>query len=204
MSSKPNSKPSAEAIDGVTNPQGLLMGAFSLAFLGAVPVTTYLTKPGGAFESVLQAYLRVLLPGAATVSSDRLIPAMTAVYAFFTFAATGAFSAAGVAAAHEEGMDMNSPRSQVNNLRGLPLRLRSAHYNLMEMFPGFAVTAALAQAIAPGNQQLINLLGLHVVSKTTLYYGSYLLNIAPTRTLAHVLATGSIINVAYLLAMGAK
>ena len=84
------------------------MGAFSLAFLGAVPVTTYLTKPGGAFESVLQAYLRVLLPGAATVSSDRLIPAMTAVYAFFTFAATGAFSAAGVAAAHEEGMDMNS------------------------------------------------------------------------------------------------
>lgn len=89
-------------------------------------------------------------------------------------------------------------------MTGLPLRLRSAHYNLMEMFPGFALTAALAQALAPGNQQLINLLGLHVLAKTLLFYPAYLLNIAPPRSLAHMLATGSVINVAYKLALGAR
>lgn len=48
---------------------------------------------------------------------------------------------------------------------GLPLRLYSAHYHLMEMFPGWAVVAALAQGIAPHDQGVVNLLGLHVVAK---------------------------------------
>lgn len=87
---------------------------------------------------------------------------------------------------------------------GLPLRLRSAHYNLMEMFPGFALAAALAQTSAPGNQQIINLLGLHVMAKVLLYYPAYLLDIAPPRSLAHMIATGSVINVAYRIALGAR
>lgn len=82
--------------------------------------------------------------------------------------------------------------------------MHSAHYNMMEMFPGFALAAGLSQALAPGNQQLINLLGLHVLAKVFLYYPMYLLNIAPPRTLAHMLATGSVINVCYRLALGAK
>lgn len=35
----------------------------------------------------------------------------------------------------------------------------------MEMFPGWAVVAALAQGIAPHDQGVVNLLGLHVVVK---------------------------------------
>lgn len=35
----------------------------------------------------------------------------------------------------------------------------------MEMFPGWAVVAALAQGIAPEDQGVVNLLGLHVVAK---------------------------------------
>lgn len=35
-----------------------------------------------------------------------------------------------------EGMDNNHPRKHVHQLEGLPLRLRSAHYALLENFPG--------------------------------------------------------------------
>lgn len=96
------------------------------------------------------------------------------------------------------------PRASVNNLSGLPLRLRSAHYNLLEMFPGFALAAALAYVSAPKNQQLINLLGLHVLLKSFVFYPAYLLNVAPLRSLAHLGATASVINVAWQLATGAK
>ena len=85
-----------------------------------------------------------------------------------TYAFSGAGSAAGVAASTEKGRDNLYPRKQTQALEGLPLRLHSAHYNLMEMFPGFALSAALAQSMAPGDQTLINLLGLHVLSKVFL------------------------------------
>lgn len=74
----------------------------------------------------------------------------------------------------------------------------------MEMFPGFALSAALAQILAPENQHLINLLGLHVLLKSFVYYPAYLLDIAPLRSLCHLGATASVINVAWQLAMGAK
>ena len=35
-----------------------------------------------------------------------------------------------------EGLDNDHPRKHVHQLEGLPLRLRSAHYALMENFPG--------------------------------------------------------------------
>ena len=96
------------------------------------------------------------------------------------------------------------PRKDVHLLTGLPLRMRSAHYNLMEMFPGFALATGLTQALAPTNQQLINLLGLHVLLKVFVFYPCYLLNVAPLRTASHVFATGSVINVCWQLATGAK
>jgi hypothetical protein len=69
---------------------------------------------------------------------------------------------------------------------------------------GFALAAALAQVSAPTDQNLINLLGLHVLLKSFVYYPAYLLDIAPVRSLAHLGATASVINVAWLLALGVK
>jgi hypothetical protein len=97
-----------ESIDGVANPQGLLLGAITFGFLGAVPLTSYFTGPNSAFESVVHAFYRVLLPNSANIPADRVIPALATIYTFWTFAATGALSAAGVNAAYKEGMDMNS------------------------------------------------------------------------------------------------
>lgn len=71
-----------------------------------------------------------------SITSGRAIPALSALYLFWTFGASGALSAAGQAMAREDGLDKNHPRKYANDLDGLPLRLRSAHYALMENFPG--------------------------------------------------------------------
>lgn len=73
----------------------------------------------------------------------------------------------------------------------------------MEMFPAFALVAAMSQTLAPANQQIINLLGLHVILKTLVFYPAYIANIAPVRSFSHLFAIASVINVVYKLAMGA-
>ena len=215
------------------NPSGIFTLGAAVAFLIAVPITTYITAPGGVLQSFVETAVRIV-PGTADIPNNRIVPALSALYIFMTFGVTGAASGAGQAMAREGGLDDNrklnpsdlfphsaclmkvskviptpgltppDPRKDIHNLRGLPLRMRSAHYNLMEMFPGFALAAALTQSLAPGNQQLINLLGLHVLVKCFLYYPCYLLNIAPLRATSHVFATGSVINVCWHLATGAK
>jgi hypothetical protein len=72
----------------------------------------------------------------AAITSGRAIPALSAIYLFWTFGASGAISAAGQAMSREEGLDNDHPRKHIQNLEGFPLRLRSAHYALMENFPG--------------------------------------------------------------------
>lgn len=103
----------------------------------------------------------------------------------------------------EEGLDNIEPRKHIHNLEGLPLRLRSAHYGLLENFAPFALAAALAQLLAPNDRQIINLLGYHVLAKLFLYYPAYIFNVAPLRTMAHVSSIGAMINVLWRLAAGA-
>lgn len=182
------------------NPSGAAISGFAAAYVAGVPITSTITKADGLFHGLLQRVLEVF-PGG--VAPGRTIPALTAIYVFWTFGASGAISAAGQAMGRREGLDNNTPRKHVHTLDGLPLRMRSAHYGLLENFAGFAVAAALAQSLAPADTQIANLLGLHVLLKTGLYYVSYLADVAPPRTLSHVLATSAVINVCWRLANGA-
>ncbi|KAL7777003.1 hypothetical protein CFE70_007424 [Pyrenophora teres f. teres 0-1] len=98
---------------------------------------TYLTKPDSVMQSLVHAIIK-LLPGvdAASITSGRAIPALSAIYLFWTFGASGAISVAGQAMSRREGLDTDHPRKHVHALEGLPLRMRSAHYALLENFPG--------------------------------------------------------------------
>lgn len=132
-----------------------------------------MAQPNGILEKAVNGVCSsVAFLGTAgansTVTQGGKIAALSTLYITMTYAFSGAASAAGVEAGTKEGRDNNHPRKQTQDLTGLPLRLHSAHYNLMEMFPGFALSAALAQTMAPGDQTLINLLGLHVLSKVFL------------------------------------
>lgn len=151
------------------NPSGLLLTGFSALFLAAIPLTSYITQPNSIFEKSLNGLtstLTHLIPSSSPTSSTNKIATLATLYLTVTYALSGAASAAGINSAYAEGRDNNYPRKQVVGLKeGLPLRLYSAHYHLMEMFPGWAVVAALAQGIAPRDQGVVNLLGLHVVVK---------------------------------------
>lgn len=103
----------------------------------------------------------------------------------------------------EAGLDNLSPRAHIHKLRGLPLKLRSAHYGLVENFAGYALAAALAVASGRADQRIVNLLGLHVLLKVFVYYGAYLTDVAPARTFSHVLATSAVVDVLWRLARGA-
>lgn len=151
------------------NPSGLLLTGFSALFLAAIPLTSYITQPNSILEKSLNGLtstLTHLIPSSSPTSSTNKIATLATLYLTVTYALSGAASAAGINSAYAEGRDNNYPRKQVVGLKeGLPLRLYSAHYHLMEMFPGWAVVAALAQGIAPRDQGVVNLLGLHVVVK---------------------------------------
>lgn len=152
------------------NPKGLALAGIGPLFIAAIPVTGWMATPNGILEKAVNGVAHSVTWLGTAGSSSRVaqtgkIAALGTLYMAVTYAFSGAGSAAGVAASDEEGRDNKEPRKQVANLKGLPLRLYSAHYNLMEMFPGFALTAALAQAMAPADQSLINLLGLHVLAK---------------------------------------
>lgn len=146
------------------------MAAAGPVFLAMVPVTSWISQPGGFLEKGINGViggvgLLASAGASSAIAQSGKIAALAALYATVTYALTGAASAAGQAAGTEGGRDNNHPRKATQNLTGLPLRLYSAHYNLVEMFPGWAIAAALSQAIAPGDQHIINLLGLHVISK---------------------------------------
>lgn len=155
----------------------------------------------GVLSSLVDGTAR-LVPGYQP-GSGRIIPAMSALYIFWTFGASGAGSVAGQAMGREGGLDNDEPRKHVNNLRGLPLRLRSAHLGLLENFPAWALAAALAQLMAPNNREIVNLLGLNVIAKLFVFYPMYLLGIAGPRSLSHLSATAAVINVCLRLASGA-
>nr|OQO13203.1 hypothetical protein B0A51_16275 [Rachicladosporium sp. CCFEE 5018] len=191
--------------DGVVNPAGLQMAAFGGVFLAAIPLTSWISSPGGVLEKAVNGVCHsVVYLGTAgrtsAIAQTSKIAALSTLYVAMTYAISGAGSAAGIAAGNEDGRDNKEPRKQVANLRGLPLRLHSAHYNMMEMFPGFAIGAALSAALAPTDQGLVNLLGLHVLAKVFVHYPAYLLGYDQPRTLAHIIATASVINVSLRLA----
>ncbi|USP80451.1 hypothetical protein yc1106_07725 [Curvularia clavata] len=191
----------AAADDGIVNPSGAMVMAAAPMYIALVPVTSYLTAPESICQSLVHALIK-LLPGisATSITSGRAIPALSALYLFWTFGASGAISAAGQAMGRREGLDNEHPRRYVHELQGLPLRLRSAHYALMENFPAFALAAALAQIMAPNDAQIVNLLGFHVMAKLMVHYPSYVSNLALPRTFAHLSATAALVNVCWRLA----
>ena len=72
----------------------------------------------------------------------------------------------------------------------------------MEIFPAFALSAGLVTTLAPANQQLVNLLGLHVLVKLFVFWPSYLADIDALRGPAHLLSIGSLVTVAWKLTFG--
>lgn len=92
------------------NPKGLLSAGVGVIFIAAVPLTSFLTQPGGLVEKAVYGSMRTLAwagtAGATSaISQKSMIPALSALYIAMTYALTGAASAAGVGSAYKEGRD---------------------------------------------------------------------------------------------------
>jgi hypothetical protein len=85
------------------------MAAAGPMFLAIIPVTNAVTAPNSFVQKAVENLLSVI-PGSSSIPKDRVIPALSAFYIFWTFAATGAASAAGLAASKKEGLDNNRMR----------------------------------------------------------------------------------------------
>lgn len=138
-----------------------------------VPLTSIIARRNGLLETLVNILCKsvVLISSAGRVtqvSQTSKIAAMSCFYLTVAYGFTSANAAAGSEAGHVEGRDNLSPRLQNHKLRGLPLRLQSAHQHMLEIFPLFAIGAALTQVMVPGDQGLINLLGLHVLTRVFL------------------------------------
>lgn len=72
----------------------------------------------------------------------------------------------------------------------------------MEIFPAFALIAGLVATMAPKDQQLINLLGLHVLVKLGVFWPSYLADLDGPRGLGHLLSIGALVAAGYKLTLG--
>ncbi|KAJ1337250.1 MAPEG family protein [Microdochium nivale] len=190
---------------GILNPAGAPIAISGLAYVGFIPVTTYLAR-NESVQNLIKA-LAGLIPGFSASSattagaySPGIIPALSAIYALWTFGGSGALSATGQAIGRDAQFDNNHPRQHVGELRGFPLRLRSAHYNLLENFTPWALAAALSQVLAPGDPEIVSLLGVHVLLKLGVFYPSYLLNQSLPRSVSHLMANAAFINVLVRLA----
>ncbi|KAK8108976.1 hypothetical protein PG984_014777 [Apiospora sp. TS-2023a] len=183
-----------------------------LAYLGLIPVTDYVARTG-ALQYLVRTTVS-LLPGCASIVANNssngtsvaapgMIPALAALYLFVSHGATGALSGAGQMMARREGLDLSHSRRHLNQLQGFPLRLYSAHQNLMENFPAWALGAALTQALRPDDAHLVSLLGLHVLAKVFVYYPAYLADVPQLRGPTHLFANAAAINVCWKLATAA-
>ncbi|KAJ8612777.1 hypothetical protein MRB53_037248 [Persea americana] len=190
--------------DGVKNPKGLWTVGFGPVFIAAVPLVSFISQPNG----VLTTAVNGLIGGVglfATAGKTSIVPqsgkvaALSSLFLIATYAFGGAFSAAAIDSGNEDGRDNSYPRKQTDSLTGLPLRLYSTAAHTIENFGAFGLAAALTQAIAPGDQQLINLLGLHVFTKLFVYGPTYIFNVGPARTISHIIATSAVTAVALKL-----
>lgn len=156
------------------NPKGLWITSAVVLYIAGIPLTTLLARNSlvhHAVSTLSSSIVTIASVGAHTSPSTptSTIAALSTLYATVTFALSGVASVAGVDAAHAGGRDNLLPRAQERDLKGLPLRLKSAHLHLLEMFGGYvlAVVLALGQGSQP-EPVVVNLLGMHVIAKVFL------------------------------------
>jgi len=155
------------------NPTALRPSPFvPLVFIASIPITSFLTAPGGIAETLVNGTINALF--FRTVAPAGKLAALSTLYFIGTYVFAAAGSVSGLASGHKDGRSNAQPRAHISELTGLPLRLYSAHVHMMEHLAGFALMAGLAAGRTPSADPLANtlagrevvaLLGMHVLLK---------------------------------------
>ncbi|KAG8830066.1 hypothetical protein FRC17_005519 [Serendipita sp. 399] len=183
-------------------------------FLGFVPVAEYVArlrltthvfnKGLGTFTWAMAGFsTRQLGTAGMGVAADKKVLALGLFYAVVTFVSTTALSITGQTIGRPGGYQNYQPRKGKPELSGMAHRMVAAHQNALENFPIFALTVALVHFTAPTNDHLIELVALHVFSRSFIYLPAYVLGIDVARTAAHLISLGAAIRALTLVALSA-
>ncbi|KAJ7101464.1 hypothetical protein B0H15DRAFT_816189 [Mycena belliarum] len=172
---------------------------FPLATLGSylsqIPVLAYLAAPGGLGARLVTPLLsRALVRvshGAATLenSPQKAIVLLTGFYLASVYIGSAVLSTYGQLLGNKGGYKNKEPRFNKRSLpSGLPHRMVATHEALYDIFPAYAVTAALLASTLTTNSSSvpINALALHVFLKVAVFPAAYLLDIDPLRSASHM------------------
>ncbi|KAJ7807377.1 hypothetical protein B0H14DRAFT_2609777 [Mycena olivaceomarginata] len=170
--------------------------------LSALPILSYLAAPSGLgarlLTPVISSALRILSDDTSTVENNpqKAIVLLTAFYLFTVYMASVMLSNMGQLLGNKAGYKNKEPRFNKRNIpNGLPHRMIATHEALCDIFPAYAVTAALiATSITPKSSSTsINALVLHVFLKVAVYSPAYLLDIDVVRTYSHMCAVAALL-----------
>ncbi|KAJ7758034.1 hypothetical protein B0H16DRAFT_1689477 [Mycena metata] len=167
----------------------------SLGYLFSIPILVALSAPSGIAAKFLTPLLAVALRkvshGATTLedSPQKAIVLLTGFYVVLVHIFSGIMSATGQLLGNETGYKNKEPRANKRGIStGLPHRMIATHEALYDIFPAYAVTAALVAVSLTSKSSTvpINGLVLHVFFKIVVYSPAYLFDADIVRSYSHL------------------
>ncbi|KAJ7126178.1 hypothetical protein C8R44DRAFT_980030 [Mycena epipterygia] len=178
-------------------------GLIFVSYLSPIPILFFLSRPSGLGARLLTPLLSRALfrvsNGAATPenSPQKAIALLTAFYVLAVYIGSATMSSTGQLLGNKAGYKNKEPRQNKRNLTsGLPHRMVATHEALYDIFPAYAVTAALVAASASASSvpsSSLNALVLHVFFKLAVFSPAYLLNVDMVRSYSHMCSISALL-----------
>ncbi|KAK7028540.1 membrane protein [Favolaschia claudopus] len=175
--------------------------------LSAIPVSRFLSSPTGLSARFLTPLLSGTLlrvsNGASAIESKPLkaVALLSLFYVFGVFVLSAIMSVTAQLMGNKTGYKNKEPRLIKRHLTGLPHRMVATHEALYDIFPAYALAAALfassvsaSDRLTPAGSTALNALVLHVFLKLFVFAPAYVLDVDLVRTCSHVTALGAILN----------
>ncbi|KAJ7440327.1 hypothetical protein B0H11DRAFT_1827993 [Mycena galericulata] len=172
------------------------------SYLSPIPILSFLSAPSGLgarlFTPLLSNALLKVSDGTATVQNNpqKAIALLTAFYLASVYIGSATMSVTGQLLGNKTGYRNREPRLNKRNLpTGLPHRMVATHEALYDLFPAYAVTAALvAASITVKSPSIpINALVLHVFFKLAVFSPAYLAGIDVVRSYSHMCSISALL-----------
>ncbi|KAF7340712.1 Membrane protein [Mycena sanguinolenta] len=183
-------------------------------YLSTIPVINFLSSPTGPVSQVLTPLLSSALHCASNgVSSieqspQKAVALLTLFYVFVVFILSAIMSVTGQLLGNEEGYKNKEPRMNKRGVsNGLPHRMIATHEALYDIFPVYAIAAALfitmpSTQSTPSASTSLNALILHVFLKLFVYAPCYLLDIDLARSYSHMCAVTAVLLAIWVVVVG--
>ncbi|KAJ6535123.1 hypothetical protein B0H19DRAFT_1185026 [Mycena capillaripes] len=190
-----------------SNTTAIVFPIFVLSsYISAIPLISFLAAPSGPgatfLTPLLSHALRRVSNDASTLETDprKAIALLTVFYMFTLYVCSAVMSATAQLLGNKVGYKNREPRLNKRNLpAGLPNRMVATHEALYDIFPAYAITAALASSsslppsLSPSTAKVINALVLHVFIKLAIFSPAYLFDVDTVRSYSHMCAVAALL-----------